>query len=228
MDIQRIMDIITSIIDFFPVGFFLAASILVQRDLYNKMSKGAFALFASGTIIVFVAGFTKALHKIIFFTTGLNFYSLCALFFPMQTVGFVLAAVGLVAMCFYKQGEHKAYSFVLPALLPLLTTFKDKPDDSGKLTMVFVVLMCLGVFTMYGLLGFFSVKAKMWIPLVLLVVAFIGTLGMGYLSTKDELNDIIKESVNAIGQGSFLAAAIILHKKGLGKEDSLNGLLKAE
>lgn len=30
--------------DFVPVGLFLAASVLLQRDLYNKMSKGAFAL----------------------------------------------------------------------------------------------------------------------------------------------------------------------------------------
>ena len=46
--------------DFVPVGLFLAASVLLQRDLYNKMSKGAFALFAGGTIMVFLAGASKA------------------------------------------------------------------------------------------------------------------------------------------------------------------------
>lgn len=222
------MDILTAIIDFFPVGFFLAAAILLQRDLYNKMSKGAFALFAAGTIVVFCAGFAKALHKILYFTAGLNFYSLCALFFPMQTVGFVLAAVGLIAMVAHKQGEHKAYSFALPAILPLLIVFKDQPDDSNKLTMVFVVFMCLGVFVMYGLLGFFSIKMKSWVTLALLILAFVGTLAMGYLSTKESLPDIIKESTNAVGQGSFLAAAIILRKQGLGKEDALKGFVKKQ
>jgi len=222
------MDILVSIIDFFPVGFFLAAAILLQRDLYNKMSKGAFALFATGTIIVFCAGFAKALHKIIYFTAGLNFYSLCALFFPMQTVGFVLAAVGLVAMSVHKQGENRVYSVALPALLPLLIVFRELDDDSNKLTMVFVAFMCLGVLVMYGLLGFFSVKMKSWLSLVLLIVAFIGTLGMGYLSTKDELPDIIKECTNCVGQGSFLAAAVVLRLKGLGKEDSLQGIVKGQ
>ena len=47
--------------DFVPVGLFLAASVLLQRDLYNKMSKGAFALFSGGTIMVFLAGACKAL-----------------------------------------------------------------------------------------------------------------------------------------------------------------------
>ena len=37
--------------DFIPVVFFAVAAVLLQRDLYNKMSKGAFALFAGGTAI---------------------------------------------------------------------------------------------------------------------------------------------------------------------------------
>ncbi|MBQ3797974.1 MAG: hypothetical protein II842_17140 [Butyrivibrio sp.] len=39
-----------AIVDFIPVLMFTIAAIMLQRDLYNKMSKGAFALFAAGTI----------------------------------------------------------------------------------------------------------------------------------------------------------------------------------
>lgn len=42
--------------DFIPVVFFAVAAVLLQRDLYNKMSKGAFALFAGGTIFIIFAG----------------------------------------------------------------------------------------------------------------------------------------------------------------------------
>ena len=60
------MSVPMAIVDFIPVGLFLAAAIILQRDLYNKMSKGAFALFSAGTITVFVAGCFKATWKLIY------------------------------------------------------------------------------------------------------------------------------------------------------------------
>ena len=55
-----------AVVDFLPVILFAAASVLLQRDLYNKMSKGAFALFAAGTIDVICAGALKALYKLLY------------------------------------------------------------------------------------------------------------------------------------------------------------------
>ena len=52
-----------ALVDFIPVLLFAVAAIMLQRDLYNKMSKGAFALFATGTIDIIFAGFLKALGK---------------------------------------------------------------------------------------------------------------------------------------------------------------------
>ena len=52
--------------DFIPVVFFAVAAVLLQRDLYNKMSKGAFALFAGGTIFIIFAGSSKALYKLLY------------------------------------------------------------------------------------------------------------------------------------------------------------------
>ncbi len=48
-----------ALVDYIPVILFLIASIILQRDLYNKMSKGAFALFSAGTINIFSAGARK-------------------------------------------------------------------------------------------------------------------------------------------------------------------------
>ena len=50
-----------ALVDFIPVILFTIASVILMRDLYNKMSKGAFALFAAGTIDVTCAGALKAL-----------------------------------------------------------------------------------------------------------------------------------------------------------------------
>lgn len=53
-----------ALVDFIPVILFAVSSIVLQRDLYNKMSKGAFALFAAGTIDIIAAGALKALYKL--------------------------------------------------------------------------------------------------------------------------------------------------------------------
>ena len=42
-----------ALVDYIPVIFFGAASVILMRDLYNKMSKGAFALFSAGAINIF-------------------------------------------------------------------------------------------------------------------------------------------------------------------------------
>ena len=55
-----------AIVDYIPVLFFTVAAIMLQRDLYSKMSKGAFALFAAGTIDIMFAGFSKATYKLVY------------------------------------------------------------------------------------------------------------------------------------------------------------------
>ena len=46
-----------AIVDFIPVVLFFISAVILQRDLYNKMSKGSFALLAAGSIMVLLAGF---------------------------------------------------------------------------------------------------------------------------------------------------------------------------
>ena len=55
-----------ALVDFIPVLLFGAAAVRLLRDLYNKMSKGAFAIFAAGCIDVFAAGALKALYKLLY------------------------------------------------------------------------------------------------------------------------------------------------------------------
>ena len=52
-----------ALMDFVPVAFFAVTAVLLLGDLYNKMNKGVYALFAAGSVNVFMAGFCKALWK---------------------------------------------------------------------------------------------------------------------------------------------------------------------
>ncbi len=209
------LDILMGVFDLVPVVAFLIASIIFQRCLYNKMSKGAFALYSGGTIVVFVAGFFKALHKILYYAAGIEIEVFFTSFFFVQTMGFTLEAIGLIALLFHKQGANKAYAFVglLPILLLTASAVKVNP------TMIFVVFMVLGVLVNTVSYSVMACKLNKKIILLPLIISFVFTLGMGYLSTKDGMSDWVKEFVNTVGQGALLLSAWLLKKNGLAKED---------
>lgn len=196
------MGILMAMVDFIPVTLFLIAAIVLQRELYCMMSKGAFALFSAGTITVFVAGFFKATWKLLYALNICDFVALSQCFFPMQTVGFVLAASGVAAMLCHKQGKGTAYSI---AFAPAAFTS----------SMPFVVLMVLGVAVLDASLCVVAKRRKCVGAIVLFVISFVFIMGMGYLSGRDFTDPAMNwlaEGVNTIGQGSFLAAALLLKK----------------
>ena len=191
-----------AIVDYIPVAFFAIAAVILMRDLYNKMSKGAFALFAGGTIMITIAGALKATWKLLYAAGVCNFEALNNMFFPTQSIGFLLAGVGILAMITYNQKEK------LNAVAP--------PVFSG--TFVFVGLMVAGLGVMDAVLCILAAKAKKPWLIAIFALSFVCSLGMGYLSTKDFAQasmNWIAEGVNVVGQGSLLAGVYILHKNGL-------------
>ena len=84
--------------DFVPVALFGLSGVLLQRDLYNKMPKYAFACFAAGTINIFMAGFLKALWKLLYALGACDFHVLNTMFLPTQSLGFLLAGLGILIM----------------------------------------------------------------------------------------------------------------------------------
>ena len=87
-----------ALVDYVPVLLFAAAAVILHRDLYHKMSKGAFALFAAGTVNIFCAGFLKATWKLLYAAGVCDFRALDEMFFPVQSLGFLLAGLGIVLM----------------------------------------------------------------------------------------------------------------------------------
>lgn len=191
-----------ALVDYIPVICFAIGAIILMRDLYNKMSKGAFALFSAGTIMITLAGALKATWKLLYAAGVCNFEALNNMFFPTQSIGFLLAGIGILAMLVYNQGETKLRSV--------------PPVFSG--TFVFVGLMVAGLGVMDTVLCILAVKLKKPSLIAIFVLSFVCSLGMGYLSSKDFTEaamNWIAEGVNVVGQGSFLAGAYLLHKNGL-------------
>lgn len=192
-----------AIVDYIPVAFFAIASVILMRDLYNKMSKGAFALFAAGMINITCAGALKATYKLLYALGTCDFEALNSMFMPMQSIGFLLAGIGVLAMINRRQTGKK-----LLAVPP--------PVFSG--TFLFVGLMIAGLGILDAVLCILSVKLKTPALITLFVISFVCSLGMGYLSSQDftqSLMNWIAEGVNVVGQGALLAGVILLHKNGL-------------
>lgn len=192
-----------ALVDYIPVIFFAAAAVILMRDLYNKMSKGAFALFAAGTINVTAAGALKATYKLLYAAGICDFEALNAMFFPVQSIGFLLAGIGVIAMLCHKQTKAPLLAVAPPVF---------------KGTFLFVGLMVLGLGLMDAALCILSAKLKKPWLIAIFVLSFVCSLGMGYLSSKDfekASMNWIAEGVNLVGQGTFLLGAILLHKSGL-------------
>lgn len=192
-----------ALVDYIPVICFALASFILIRDLYGKMSMWAFALFAAGVIDVTIAGTLKATWKLLYAAGACNFEALDAMFFPVQSIGFLLAGVGILLMLVRKTNKN-----ALLAVAP--------PVFSG--TFVFVGLMVAGLGIMDTILCILAVKLKKPWLVAIFAVSFVCSLGMGYLSSKDFAEaamNWIAEGVNVVGQGTLLVGAYLLHKYGL-------------
>ncbi len=192
-----------ALVDYIPVICFAIAAVILQRDLYNKMSKGAFALFAAGTINIVCAGALKATYKLLYAAKVCDFEPLNAMFFPVQSIGFLLAGIGMIAMICHRQTKNAALAAVPPVF-------------SG--TFVFVALMVAGLGCMDVALCILCVKMKKPKLIAFFVLSFVCSLCMGYLSSQDFAEaamNWIAEGVNMLGQGTMLVGTWLLHKSGL-------------
>ena len=129
------------LMDFVPVALFGITAVLLQRDLYNKMPKYAFACFA-------------------------------AMFMPVNSIGFLLAGLGIILMF----PIRKRMLAVAP------------PVFSG--TFVFISMMVLGLGAICTCLSILAVKMKRKGTVVLFILTFICYIGMGYLGSRDSTSQL--------------------------------------
>lgn len=197
------MTVPMALVDFIPVGLFLATALLLQRDLHPQMKQAHFSLLSAGTLMIFLAGFCKALWKLLYALNLCDFQALNTMFFPMQSLGFMLTGLGLVLMLTSAK-KGTATLAVAPAVF------------SG--TMVFVSLTILGTMGLCGSLCVLAARIGRKKAIAWFAVAFVLMLGMGYLSSRDFADPAshwMAEGTNVVGQTVLLLGVLDLHRHGL-------------
>ena len=190
-----------ALMDFLPVFFFGYAAALLQRDLYGKMRKSHFALFAAGTINIFAAGFLKALWKLLYAANICDFHALNTMFLPVQSIGFLLAGLGIVLMM---AGRKNVALAVAP------------PFFSGSV--IFIMMMVLGLGSICTVLSILAVKLKKKYAAMLFILAFLCSMGMGAMAGQDTTLawvNWVEQGINCVGQGLLMWGVIALDRAGL-------------
>ena len=189
-----------ALVDYIPVAFFGAAALLLLKDLYNKMTPASFVLFAAGTVDIFAAGFLKATWKLLYAANICDFAALNTMFLPVQSIGFLLAGIGIIGMLVRK--KH-----VLLAAPPVF---------SGSV--VFIMMMTLGLGSICTCLSILAAKMKKRSAAVLFVLSFLASMGMGAMSGQDSTLAWVnwtEQTINCVGQGLLLWGVITLHRANL-------------
>ena len=191
-----------ALFDYIPVIFFALGAFILLRDFHNKVRKDSYILFATGVIAVAVAGFLKATWKLLYAANICNIVMFDELFFPLQSMGFLLAGVGIMSILFFRSSKKPTLFGMEPSLL------------------LMILLMVSGLGFLDAGLCILSKKFKKPALIAIFAVSFVCCLGMGYLSSKDFAKasmNWIAEIVNFCGQGLFLLGVWMLHKAGLDK-----------
>ena len=191
-----------ALMDFVPVIFFGVTAVLLLGDLCNKMTKAAYALFAAGSVNVFLAGFCKALWKLLYAANICDFVALEEMFMPVNSIGLLFVGVSLILMvCQKKQ------SVMLSAAPVALTS-----------SMPFIMMMVVGLGGMCASLSILSVKMKKGKTMILFILSFVCAMAMGYMSSRDSTLAWVnwaEQSINTVSQLCLMLGTIALHKADL-------------
>ena len=191
-----------ALMDFVPVVFFGSTAALLLRDLYNKMFKGAYALLAAGSVNVFMAGFFKALWKLLYAANICDFVALEEMFMPVNSLGLLFVGISIVGMLCQKKK-----SVMLSAAPPVIAS-----------SIPFIMMMVLGLGGLCAGLSVLSAKMRQGKVKILFILSFVCAMAMGFMSSQDVTLAWVnwaEQSINIISQGCLLAGVIILHKAGL-------------
>ena len=190
-----------ALMDFVPVIFFGVTAVLL-RDLYNKMFQGAYALLAAGSVNVFLAGFCKALWKLLYAANICNFVALEEMFMPVNSLGLLFVGLSLVGMLCWKKK-----SGMLSVAPPVFAS-----------SMPFIMMMVVGLGGMCAALSILSSKMKKGLVMILFILSFVCAMAMGYMSSQDSTQswvNWVEQSINTVSQLCLMLGVIFLHKSGL-------------
>ena len=191
-----------ALMDFVPVIFFGITAVLLLRDLYNKMFKGAYALLAAGSVNVFLADFCKALWKLLYAANICDFVALEEMFMPVNSLGLLFVGLSLIGMLCWKNK-----SVMLSATPPVFAS-----------SMPFIMMMVIGLGGLCAGLSVIAAKMKKAGVMALFILSFVCAMAMGYMSSQDSTQAWVnwaEQSINTVSQLCLMLGVIALHKAGL-------------
>ena len=193
-----------ALMDYVPVAFFAVTAVLLLRDLYNKMFKGAYALLAAGSVNVFLAGFCKATWKLLYAANICDFVALEEMFMPVNSLGLLFVGLSLIGMIVWKRRS------VMLSAAPVVFAS----------SMPFIIMMVLGLGGLCAGLSILSAKMKKGAVMILFILSFVCAMAMGYMSSQDSTQawvNWVEQSINTVSQLCLMLGVIVLHKQGLKK-----------
>ena len=191
-----------ALMDYLPVVFFGVTAVLLLRDLYNKMFKGAYALLAAGSVNVFLAGFCKATWKLLYAANICDFVALEEMFMPVNSLGLLFVGLSLIGMLIWKRQS------VMFSAAPVVFVS----------SMPFIMMMVVGLGGLCAGLSILSAKIKKGAVMILFILSFVCAMAMGYMSSQDSTLGWVnwaEQSINSVSQLCLMLGVIALHKAGL-------------
>ena len=191
-----------ALMDYLPVIFFGITAVVLLRDLYNKMFKGAYALLAAGSVNVFMAGFCKATWKLLYAANICDFVVLEKMFMPVNSLGLLFVGLSLIGMVIWKSKGG-----MLSVAPPVFAS-----------SMPFIMMMVIGLGGLCAGLSILSAKMKKGPVMSLFIASFVCAMAMGYMSSQDSTLSWVnwaEQSINTVSQLCLMLGVIILHKHGL-------------
>ena len=185
-----------ALVDFIPVILFGISAVLLMRGLYNKMSKGTSACLGVGSCVAFLAGFLKALYKLLIALGVGAFEVLNDIFLPLQSSGLLLTGLAIV----------------------LMLALRKKAALMAPLTIGFISMMVLGLGGMCAALSVVAVKMKKKLLIPVFILCFFCYMGMGYLASRGGETasaNWIEQGINTLGQLLLFCGVRTLYKGGL-------------
>ena len=195
------------LMDFVPVIFFAVTGVILLGDLYHRMSKGNFALFAAGVVNVFTAGFLKALWKTLYAAGICDVVAFEQMFLPVNSLGLLFVGVAMIWM-------------LCPKKKTVMLSVAPAPFVSG---LPFIMMMVVGLGGMCAVLSILSAKMKKAPVMILFIASFLLSMGMGYMSSQDSSLawvNWVEQGINTGSQLCLMIGTILLHRAGLGKAEA--------
>ena len=194
---ETVFTVPMALTDFIPVFLFGFSAVLLIRDLRSKMAAGVFACLNLGVCLGFLAGFLKALYKLLIAVGAGEFPLLNTLFLQLQSLGLLLTGLSIVLMLALRR---KAALAMAP------------------LTLGYISMMVIGLGAMCAGLSVLGGKRKRKGLIAVFLLCFFCYMAMGYLASREgntAAMNWIEQGVNCLGQLFLLWGVLRLHKAGL-------------